>query len=66
MAGNGSSGTEGALLFSGLRVVDCASVIAAPAAAMILADFGADVIKVETPGAGDMLRLLANICGRGV
>lgn len=48
-------------LFSGLKVIDCATVIAAPAAAMILADFGADVIKVEQPGAGDMLRILSDI-----
>ena len=46
-------------LFDGLRVVDAASVIAAPAAAMILGDFGADVVKVERPGRGDMLRSLS-------
>ncbi len=46
-------------LFDGLRVVDAASVIAAPAAAMMLADFGADVVKVERPGQGDMLRSLS-------
>ena len=43
-------------LFSGLKVLDVATVIAAPAAAMMLADFGADVIKVEQPGVGDYLR----------
>jgi crotonobetainyl-CoA:carnitine CoA-transferase CaiB-like acyl-CoA transferase len=48
-------------LFSGLRVIDCATVIAAPAAAMMLADFGADVIKIEQPGDGDMLRRLSHI-----
>ena len=48
-------------LFSGLKVIDCATVIAAPAAAMILADFGADVVKIEQPGDGDMLRMLASI-----
>jgi len=47
-------------LFSGLRVIDAATVIAAPAAALILADFGADVIKVEEPG-GDMLRLIKDL-----
>lgn len=48
-------------LFSGLKVIDCATVIAAPAAAMMLADYGADVIKIEQPGAGDMLRMLGDI-----
>ncbi|MEM7079121.1 MAG: CaiB/BaiF CoA-transferase family protein [Pseudomonadota bacterium] len=48
-------------LFSGLKVIDCATVIAAPAAAMMLADFGADVIKIEQPGDGDMLRMLAGV-----
>src|ERR1700748_1767851 len=36
-------------IFSGIRVVDLASFIAGPAAATILSDFGADVIKVEPP-----------------
>ena len=48
-------------LLSGLKVVDAATVIAAPAAAMILADFGADVVKVEQPGSGDMLRMISGI-----
>ncbi len=36
-------------VFEGLKVLDVASYIAGPAAATILADFGADVIKVEVP-----------------
>ncbi len=48
-------------LFSGLKVIDVATVIAAPVAATMLADFGADVIKVEQPGEGDLLRLLSSI-----
>src|SRR6202020_130769 len=36
-------------IFSGIKVVDLASFIAGPAAATILSDFGADVIKVEPP-----------------
>jgi crotonobetainyl-CoA:carnitine CoA-transferase CaiB-like acyl-CoA transferase len=40
-------------IFSGLRVVDLASFIAGPGAATMLADFGAEVIKVEPPGSGD-------------
>ena len=48
-------------LFSGLRVIDAATVIAAPAAAMMLGDFGADVIKIEQPGTGDMLRIIRDV-----
>ena len=42
-------------IFSELKVVDLASFVAAPAAAVILSDFGADVIKVEPP-TGDTWR----------
>jgi len=45
--------TNAALPFAGLKVIDCASYIAAPIAATVLADFGADVIKIEAPGEGD-------------
>ncbi|MFW6093945.1 MAG: CaiB/BaiF CoA transferase family protein [Pseudomonadota bacterium] len=48
-------------VFSGLKVIDASSVVAGPAAAMMLADLGADVIKVEPPDAGDMLRMLSTI-----
>jgi formyl-CoA transferase len=43
-------------IFSGLKVVDFASFIAGPSAAVILSDFGADVIKVEPP-AGELWRV---------
>ena len=43
-------------IFSGLKVVDLASFIAGPSAAVILSDFGADVIKVEPP-TGDLWRI---------
>src|ERR1039457_921643 len=43
------------LPLAGLRVLDIASLYAAPLAASILADFGAEVIKVEPPG-GDGFR----------
>src|SRR5690349_18235483 len=48
-------------VFSGLKVVELASFIAAPAAATMLSDFGADVIKVEAPGMGDPQRLLSSV-----
>ena len=51
-------------LFAGLHVIDCASWIAGPAAATILSDFGADVIKIEPPGAGDPWRALTPIPGK--
>jgi crotonobetainyl-CoA:carnitine CoA-transferase CaiB-like acyl-CoA transferase len=41
---------------SGIRVLDVGTRIAAPFAATLLADFGAEVIKVEMPGKGDFLR----------
>lgn len=37
------------LPLAGLKVIDCASFIAAPVAATVLADFGADVVKIEPP-----------------
>jgi len=49
------------LMFKGLKVLDCSSFIAAPAAATILSDFGADVIKIEPPGAGDPYRAVPSL-----
>ena len=46
--------TPGAL--AGLRVVEMGQLIAGPFAGKTLGDFGADVIKIEAPGAGDPLR----------
>ncbi len=40
----------------GLKVIDAGNMIAGPLAATQLADFGADVIKLELPGAGDSMR----------
>jgi formyl-CoA transferase len=48
-------------VFAGLKVVEIATFIAAPAAATMLSDFGADVIKVEPPGLGDPQRLLSSV-----
>jgi crotonobetainyl-CoA:carnitine CoA-transferase CaiB-like acyl-CoA transferase len=55
-----------ASLFTGLKVIDCASWIAGPAAATMLSDFGADVIKIEPPGAGDPWRASTPIPGKQV
>ncbi|HZE52171.1 MAG TPA: CoA transferase [Bradyrhizobium sp.] len=47
-------------IFSGLKVVDLASFIAGPSAAVILSDFGADVVKVEPPS-GELWRHANNL-----
>jgi len=55
------SGLEEEALFAGLKVLDVGSWIAGPVAGTILADFGADVIKVEMPGVGDAYRNLSAV-----
>lgn len=51
-----NSAGESAGPLSGLKVLELGQLIAGPFAAKTLADFGADVVKVEQPGTGDPLR----------
>jgi crotonobetainyl-CoA:carnitine CoA-transferase CaiB-like acyl-CoA transferase len=41
---------------AGYRIVDCTAMITGPLATMILADQGAEVVKIEPPGIGDVMR----------
>ena len=43
-------------IFDGLRVVELGEMVAGPFAGTLLAEFGAEVIKVERPGLGDVMR----------
>src|SRR5262245_44511709 len=45
---------------AGIRVIDLTSMLSGPWATMILADQGADIIKVEEPAQGDHTRTLSN------
>ena len=46
----------------GIKVLDIGTMIAAPLAGGVLADQGAEVIKVETPGLGDLMRYVGANC----
>src|SRR5690606_20281454 len=58
-----ASAGDGAL--DGLRVLELGYGVAGAVAARLLGDLGADVVKVERPGAGDPLRAEAPVLRRG-
>ncbi|MCA3186116.1 MAG: CoA transferase [Cupriavidus sp.] len=62
---SGSSTGQPEAALAGLRVLDIATFVAAPFCGTILADFGAEVIKIEQPDGGDSLRRFGTIteCG---
>ena len=63
--GDPKPGTEPRLPLSGIRVIDVATFIAAPYAAGIMGEFGAEVLKVEHPFGGDPCRNFGTATKRG-
>src|SRR5262245_65008676 len=58
----GRGGGEGRMVLAGIRVLDVGSFVAGPAAATVMGDFGAEVIKIEPPE-GDPYRGLHRLPG---
>ncbi len=48
---------------TGFTIIDATQMIAGPLASMVLADLGADVVKVENPAGGDRMRYLGHRVG---
>src|SRR5579862_10055169 len=56
VAAMGERSDTGSGPLEGVRVLEMGSFIAGPFAGQLLADYGADVVKIEPPGAGDPMR----------
>lgn len=61
-SGQGSS--HETLPLSGLKVLDLSRLLPGPYASLVLADLGADVLKIETPEGGDYLRWMPPLTGK--
>src|ERR1051326_8179942 len=48
-------------VLSGIKVVEMGVFVAGPATAAVLADWGADVVKIENPAGGDPIRALVSL-----
>ncbi len=57
---------EATSLLQGIRVIEVATMVFGPSAGAVLADFGAEVIKVEPPGLGDLNRYYHKLPGMPV
>ncbi len=53
----------GPLPLTGVRIIELANIVAGPSVGKHLADFGAEVIKIERPGAGDSARSMGSLIG---
>lgn len=60
-----SEGADGPMPMAGVRVLDIATMLAAPFCAGVLGEFGADVIKIEVPGHGDGFRRFGTMTEAG-